>query len=125
MLPKIFEAVDVPAVRALLRASGGPTRFYLFGRAPQDVVKPYAVWRISGGQPENYVNQRPDYDAFTLQIDVFALPSQGTTTVRAVASAIRDAIEDRAHVTGWIGEDVDPDTQNFRLTFLVDWWEHR
>lgn len=125
MYAPIFEAVDVPAVRALLKAGSGALRFYLFGMAPQNVVKPYAVWRMSSGAPENYINDRPELDSFTLQVDIFASPTQGATVCRDVAAAIRDAIENKAHITSWLGEDIDPDTKNYRLTFLVDWWTYR
>ncbi|EPN30837.1 hypothetical protein A245_45243, partial [Pseudomonas syringae pv. actinidiae ICMP 19096] len=40
-----------PAVQALLGTS--PTRLYPFGEAPEGVAKPYAVWQVIGGNPEN------------------------------------------------------------------------
>lgn len=125
MFAPIFEAIDVPVVRALLKAGTGPVRFYLFGMAPQNVIKPYAVWRMSSGSPENYLGDRPDIDSFTLQVDVFASPTQGAKVCREVAAALRDAIEPHAHITSWLGESIDPETQNYRLTFLVDWWTNR
>lgn len=125
MFPPIFEAVDVPAVRALLKASGGELRFYLFGRAPQNPVYPYAVWQVSYGNPENYINQVPDIDTFGTQIDVYAKPSQGVSVARQVAEALRDAIEPVAHITSWRGESQDPNTNNFRFGFDADWWVSR
>jgi hypothetical protein len=119
MFPPIFPAVDgSSACRALLRAAGGPTRFYQFGRAPQNVAKPYAVWQRAGGIPENYLGDLPDSDSFTTQVDIYA--SSGDSA-RTVALALRDAIEPVAYITAWLGESVDPDTGNDRFTFLVDW----
>ena len=121
MFPPIFAvcAAD-PAVTALLCAT--PTRFYPFGEAPQGVIYPYAVWQLVGGQPENYINQRPDIDNYTLQVDVYA---DTVASARAVASALRDAIELHAYITRWGGESVDPETKRYRISFDADWFVHR
>lgn len=118
MFPPIFSAVDgSSACRALLRASGGPTRFFQFGLAPQTVQKPYAVWQRTFGTPENYLGDVPDSDSFTLLVDVYA---GSADSARAVALALRDAIEPVAYITSWLGESVDPDTKNNRFSFQVD-----
>lgn len=122
MYPPIFPVVaGSTAVKALIGAS--PVRFYLFGQAPQGVAKPYAVWRQVGGTPENYLGDLPDIDSFTTQIDIYAADATGERAdkARAVAKAIRDAIEPHAYVTAWIGDSRDPDTLNYVYTFQVDW----
>lgn len=123
MYPPIFEAVNVPSVRALLKTGTGPLRFYLFGMAPQGVAYPYAVWRQVYGAPENYLGDRPDIDGFTTQIDVYAadVPGQRSESARAVAKALRDAIEGHAHITAWRGDSRDPDTKSYVFTFEADW----
>lgn len=119
MFPPVFPAVDSSsACRALLRAAAGPTRFYQFGMAPQNVVKPYAVWQRVYGLPENYLGDLPDADSFSLQIDVYA---SSADSARSVAVALRDAIEPVAYITAWLGESIDPDTLNNRFSFQVDW----
>lgn len=123
--PPIFNAVNVSPVRALLKTGAGPLRFYLFGLAPQDVALPYAVWQTIGGSPENYLNQAPDTDSYSGQIDVYATPAQGPSVARNVAEAIRDAIEPYAHITSWRGERVDHDTKNWRISFDYDWIVYR
>lgn len=125
MTPPIFEAVNVPAVQAQLRALKGPLRFYQFGMAPQPAVYPYAVWRTVPGAPGNYLADRPDHDSVNLQIDVYASPSQGAPVARAVALALRDAIEGHAYVTSWRGDSIDPDTKNFNVSFDVAFVVHR
>lgn len=125
MYPPIFAAVDVPAVRALLKSGQDPLRFYLFGKAPQNVEKPYAVWRQVSGAPESYLGNVPDIDSYTTQIDVYASPTQGASVARSVAKALRDAIEPHAHITFWMGDDIDPDTKNFTFRFQADWWTPR
>lgn len=106
-----------PGVTALL-GSGVDLRMYPFGEAPEGVLKPYAVWQLVDGSPENYLAGRPDTDGFTLQVDVYGTTSK---SVRQVRDAIRDAIELRAYVTRWGGESRDTATKNFRSSFDVDW----
>jgi hypothetical protein len=123
--PPIFPTVAASAaVKALIGSN--PVRFYQFGQAPQNVQKPYAVWQRVFGAPENYLSNVPNIDSFTLQIDVYA---DGTPTgaqqVRDVAAAIRDAIEPVCHITSWLGESIDPDTQNHRFSMQLDWWVPR
>lgn len=125
MTPPILAAVNVPSVQTYLKSGTGPLRFYMFGQAPQNVTLPYAVWQIAGGSPENYISNAPDIDSYTIQIDVYASPAQGSQRVRDVAEAIRDAIEDECHITSWRGESRDTDTQNFRFSFDSDWFVSR
>lgn len=118
MTPPIFQACSQdPAVTTLL-GSGADMRLYSFGEAPEGVTKPYVVWQLVNGNPENYLAGRPDVDGFSLQVDIY-----GTTgnSVRQVRDAIRDAIELRAYVTRWGGEARDPTTKNYRTSFDVDW----
>ena len=121
MFPPIFQLVSAsPSVTALIGSS--PVRFYPFGEAPQTVAKPYAVWQIIAGTPENYVSQRPDIDSYTTQIDCYA---ETATAARNVAKAIRDAVEDDAHVTSWRGEMRDEPTGLYRVGFDVSWHHPR
>jgi hypothetical protein len=119
MFPPIFPAVNSSsACRALLKTGPSELRFYQFGLAPQPVVKPYAVWSRVYGQPYNHMNEVPNTDTFTLQIDIYA---DSAESARNVAVAIRDAIEPVAYITNWLGESRDPDTKNYRFGFQVDW----
>lgn len=123
MFPPIFPlvAASPPAV-ALLKTGTGPIRFYQFGLAPQNVPKPYAVWQRVFGSPENYLNSVPDQDSFTVQVDVYA---GSADSARTVAAALRDAIEPAAHITQWLGETVDTETQSNRFSFQVDFFVPR
>ena len=121
MYPPIFEVCKANAgVVALLGSN--PLRLYPFGEAPQGVLTPYAVWQQVGGSPENYLAGRPDIDGFSQQVDVYG---KTAAEVRAVAMAIRDAIELRAHIVAWRGESRDPETKNYRSSFDGDWFVHR
>ena len=118
----IFSAcAAASAVTALI---GAPPNMRLseFGLAPQTVALPYAVWQVVTGLPENYINQVPDIDSYTIQVDVYATTA---TSSRAVANAIRDAIETKAHIVAWRGESKDPDTLHYRSSFDVTWFVPR
>ena len=117
MYPPIFATCKAAAaVTALIGAS--PVRLYPFGEAPAGVTKPYAVWQTVGGSPENCLAGVPDMDGMTIQVDVYGTTA---TSSRNVAIALRDAIEPVAYVTSWRGESRDPDTNNYRWSFDVDW----
>jgi len=118
MTPPIFQICSQAAAVTALLSSGADLRLYSFGEAPEGVTKPYAVWQLVNGDPENYLAGRPDADGFTLQVDVYGTTS---TSVRQVRDAIRDAIELRAYVTRWGAESRDSATKNFRTSFDVDW----
>ncbi|UJW24034.1 MULTISPECIES: DUF3168 domain-containing protein [Pseudomonas] len=122
MTPPIVQAcLQSPAVTALLGAGTG-MRLYSFGEAEQGAAKPYAVWQVVSGSPENYLAGRPDVDNVTLQVDVYATTGD---SARQVRDAIRDAIELDAYVTRWGVEGRDPETKNYRASFDVDWWVPR
>ncbi|KTB82991.1 DUF3168 domain-containing protein [Pseudomonas sp. SZ57] len=95
-----------------------PTRLYPFDDAPEGVAKPYAVWQLITGSPENYLAGRPDADSFTLQVDVYAATG---SDARAVTAAISNAIELQAYVVRWGGESKDAETKLYRSSFDVDW----
>lgn len=126
MFPPIFPVVAASsAVKAIIGSN--PVRFYQFGFAGDNPQKPYAVWQRVYGQPQNYINEAPDMDSFTLQIDCYAEGnSSGANTVRNLAAAIRDAIQfPHCHITSWLGESIDPETKNHRFGFQCDWFVPR
>lgn len=106
-----------PGVAALLGA-GVDCRLYSFGEAPESPVKPYVVWGVIAGSPENYLAGRPDADGFTLQVDVYAATG---APVLAVTKALCAAIEPCAYVVRWGATDRDPKTKDFHRSFDVDW----
>ena len=120
MYPPIYEVAAADAtVKSVL---GSPPRLYLFGEAPPNVPKPYAVWRVPYGTPENYLGQAPDMDNFGAQIDVYGATA---TACRGVAKALRDALEPVAYVVSWNGESRDPVTRDYNYSFTVEFMEPR
>lgn len=120
--PGIFALCNAdPAVVSLLGDSDF-LRLYPAGQAPQNDEKPYAVFQVVGGNPENYLDRRPNVDRITVQVDAYA---RTATQCRAVAAAIRDAIELSCHITGWFGDSYEQITGLYRLTFQSDWFVSR
>lgn len=122
MYPPIFAICSADAGVQAVLGSGADCRLYPFGEAAQGVTKPYAVWQTISGSPENCISNVPVVDSWSLQVDVYSLT---VTEARDVAEALRDAIEPEAHIVGWGGESRDPDTNNYRYSFDVDWWLER
>lgn len=118
MYPPIFPVCSYSADLTALLGSPPQMRLYQFGLSPQLVSYPYAVWQIVSGGPENFLAHRPDADAYTVQVDVYA---DTASSARNVAEAIRDAIELQSYIVGWRGESIDPETKKYRLGFDVDW----
>lgn len=121
MYPPVFQlATRSEEVKDALGAA--PTRLYLFGLAPENVAYPYAVWQVVGGSPENYLTNLPEIDNFLIQIDVYGTSAE---SVRAGAKALRDALENHAHVVSWRGESRDPETRAYRSSFDMSFWTDR
>lgn len=122
MYPPVFAVCRADSAVNALLLSDDILRLFPHGRAPQGVQYPYATWQVVAGSPENYLAGRPDIDGFTLQVNCY-----GNTGVEAinVATAIRDAVELKAHVVSWHGDDTDPDTSKPYTSFDIDWWNPR
>lgn len=121
MFPPLFQVAAANAtVRSLLGTE--PVRLYPFGEASDSTVKPYAVWQMVYGSPENALGDAPDMDHFGTQVDVYATTAQ---QARDVARALREAFENSAHVTAFNGESREPVTRDFRYSFTVDWFVQR
>jgi hypothetical protein len=120
----IFETVEGDAALGALIGLGGTMRLYPFGRAAQVTppTYPYVVWQNVSGAPENYINRVPEIDLFSIQVDIY---SKTAESGRAVAGALRDAIQTSANISGWRGETRDPQTGYYRVSFDVDWFSTR
>lgn len=117
MTPPIYEVcAEDPTVRLILGSQ--PVRFFPWGAVPAKVAYPYAVYQVIGGSPENYLAGRPDIDTFAIQVDVYG--KTGSSVANA-AIALRDAIELKANIMRWRGQEVDPETKNKRISFDIDW----
>ncbi len=123
MFPPVF-AVATSSSEVLSLLGYNPTRLYLFGEATQQTAKPYAVWQLVSGSPENYLACPPDLDRMTTQIDVYATT---VSSARNVARALRDAFEGErnCYVVGLRGESKEATTGYFRISFDLEWHVYR
>lgn len=126
MYPPVFElATDSSAVLAIL---GSPvTRLWPFAIAPQKGTAgygvPYAVHQLVYGTPENTLSCTPAEDNFGIQFDCYAANASGA---RTVAAALRDAYEQTQNtLVAWNGEDWEPSTGLYRVSFTVEFWTPR
>lgn len=106
-----------PGVTALLGA-GVDCRLFSYGLAKKGTAKPYVVWSVISGSPENFLAGRPDADSFTLQVDVYAKTGESAL---AVTKTLCAAIEQHAYVVRWGNTDRDPATEDVHRSFDVDW----
>lgn len=106
-------------VRALL---GQKPRIHEFGQAPEKTQMPYVTWQFITGYPELNLSDRPEFDYCSVQIDIFAETGE---SLKAVKSALLDAIEPVTNITAWNGEGRDKATTNYRCTFTADWYVKR
>ena len=117
-MPPLFAICAANAgVTALLGT--GPTRLYPFGEAPENVAKPYAVYQVLNGVPENYLGEPPDVDAWNIQIDVYATTD---SSANAVQKALRRALETVCHVTRLGRTGTEPSTQLKTTSLDVSWY---
>ena len=121
MYPPIFSTVSSDSdVGAVFGTS--PVRVFPFGGAPEGVTLPYAVWQIVGGNPENYISNSPDLDSFLVQLDVY---SNSAKSASDGAGALRDAIQNSAHIVSWRGGSKDSLTGHYRYSFDINFLTSR
>jgi len=116
----------LPPLYTLLQASsavrerlGARPRLYRHGEAPQNEERPYAVWLVVSGVPENTLSEKPAVDRDTVQIDIYA---KTDADVVATAKAVRDQMETRTHMTAWRNPPREPETRLFRISMDFDYW---
>lgn len=118
MLPPLYAVLmDSTAVTDIIG-----TRCYPFGEAVQDTDKPYVVWQIIAGLPDNNLSDAPSIDSLSIQVDCY---HQSPTGINTLAVAVRSALENVAHITGYPVNEREPDTKLYRIALELDWWYSR
>lgn len=121
MNPPLFTILkNTPAVTALLGTA--PLRVFPWGRAPQNVVKPYAVYSVYNANPENYLDQVPDIDNKGTQLSIYAATAD---SLQSCYIAVRNALEPQAHMLSFATPDLDADTDLFSCRMEFDFWDER
>lgn len=124
MLPPVFQTLGTAAVKALVGAS--PVRIYDFDSAPQNVQPPYIAWSIVLGQPFDHLSGPPRADFDTVQIDCYTGPADaGRAQARALAHAVRDALDAAGFHNRLIIQTRETDTQLFRVSIEADFITNR
>ncbi len=121
MNPKIFEILSAESDVTDLFGTN-PVRIFPAGRAPQNSQKPYAVYGVFNGNPENYLDTVPDIDNKGTQINIYA---QSYAILEDCFVAIRDSLEPHAHMISYSTPDVDADTNLYSARMEFDFWEAR
>lgn len=122
MLPPIFTLLQASAaVRAVLGAR--PRVFH--GSAPQVErtaqagARPFVVWFVVAGVPQNTLGETPSHERVTVQLDVYATSDSEADDIGA---AIRDQMEAASHMTDWRSSGQDAETRLYRRSLDFDYW---
>ena len=89
---------------------------------PQEITQPYVVWSVVTSAPGNNLSDPPEYDDQRIQIDCW---STSQSQCRALAKAVRDAIEAQTHIVYGPWTDYEPDTKLFRWSMDAEYWQNR
>lgn len=117
MLPNITTMLKTEEITAIVGK-----RVYRHGNAPQDSDKPYITWQAYSVVPENNLSDKPPIDRISLQIDCWHLTDSG---IEQLATLVRNAMEDHAHMTGVPIDERDNETKLFRMAMQFDVWLDR
>lgn len=111
MFPPIYRLVAADA--ACLAVLGTPPRCY-FGRATENAARPYVVWHMAGGTPENVMDGTPPHDHVAGQVDFVADDQE---SLIATITAVRTAIERVGYVTSYNPGGVNDQTGRLEYSF--------
>jgi hypothetical protein len=123
-LPPIFQALKASSAVLAYVATGGQMRIYRHGTAPQDLLPTQAriTWQVIGQEPYNHLSGTPPTDRVVVQVDAWHPDS---ASIDAMATAVRDALEPRCHMTGVVADEREPDTKLYRIGLQFDYFWHR
>lgn len=118
MTPPLYAWLSADASVAALVG----TRIYAAGRAPQGVAGDYITWQLVYGEPEVYVDERPDVDAHRVQIDCWSADEK---RVIDLAIAVQTALELHGNKLSDNDDSQDQETQLYRWSFDWQFWTAR
>lgn len=125
MFPPVFSLLTTGAAGTAVKAIVGSNPPQIW----EDVVpqqhstaRPYIVWSIVGGLPENYLDQVPTMDSGRVRIGVW---SESVTERRTLANAVIAAIEPSAHMVGIPVGTYEPETQLYGYWIDFQFWVAR
>lgn len=121
MFPNIYATLlEDNAVTSIIGSN--PMRAYRHGSAPQDTSKPYIVYSIISGVPENNLSAVPNVDKYSIQVDCYHQTDSG---VQSLTIAVRNSLESIGYMTNIPVDEREPETKLFRITMDFDIWLNR
>ncbi|OFE11381.1 hypothetical protein PHACT_12550 [Pseudohongiella acticola] len=117
MFAPVFATLSASAEVAQLLGSGADMRLYPI-EADQGTPVPYAVITQIGGPTENQLSGGSATDRYLIQIDSYA---KTLTEARAVAGALRAAVQDFADVDSVGRESRSAKTRHYSYQFDIEW----
>lgn len=113
MIPPVYPVLSTfGAVTSIVS-----TRIYPHGTAPQGVAAPYVTYSVVVGTPVNVMSETPGIDSWVVQINCW---SDTTAQLVALATAVRDAMEQLHALRSVVDEGRDPDTGRLRYAMQFD-----
>lgn len=113
MLPPVYALLAAtPAVVAVVG-----DRIYGHGEAPQDTARPYITHFDVTDQPFDQISGTPCADRDTVQIDCWHQTKPG---IRALAIAVRDAMDAAGHHNRVVVNTRETDTKLYRVALQAD-----
>lgn len=116
----------LPPVQSTLEGSGaiaaivGDRIFQT--QAPQDKARPYVVWWIPSSIPGNNLSCLPEYDDQRVQIDCY---SKSQIEARALAEAVRDAVEAKTNIVFGPWTEFESETLLYRWSMDAEYLNSR
>lgn len=119
MNPPVFAALNVSAVNAFVGGRIFQTR------ANQDTTRPYIVWQIVGGGPDNNLSCDPEFDDARVRVWCYTPDTAGSAAARNLALAARDALEAVTHVIFGPIDDYESDTKLYVWIMDAEFFDNR
>lgn len=125
MFPPVFSLLTTGSAGAAVKAIVGTSPPQIWEDVqPQDhaTKRPYIVWSVIGGVPENYLDQVPTMDSGRVRIGIW---STSVTERRNLMAAVRAAIEPSAHMVGIPVGTYEPETKLYGYWMDFQFWVSR
>jgi hypothetical protein len=122
---RIVYSYLVGASPSAVSALVGSRVYYV--KAPQSVTRPYVVYSLVAGVPQNQLEGTPGIQQYRVQVDAYVDETAGADAARALIQACRDELEwgDRAHCISENFIAFEEDTKLFRASGDFSLWLNR
>jgi hypothetical protein len=113
MFPNVYALLQAaPAVVGIVGTKIGGR-----GSMPQETAAPYITWFVVTDDPHNTLSEAPGSDFNTVQIDCWSMDE---AQVKALARAVRDALDAAGHHNRVVVDLREPATMLYRVGIEAD-----